>query len=305
MGSFVSDDGAWFGDRLKPAPLCTMKCLRLYLIGLLVLTVRTAYAIDPGTAEGSLTRAGEITALTHASAFRFDDRARLAQHTDSAPALRVLLTSGPVNEQLLREVDTRALARDTQRTRLPAVLLELPPNATGDSKASLLVLPAPPGIPLYTVYADAEVTLMRNATRVTGTVKFQAPRENLGVVAHFSAPLFSEELPLENLSGEPAQSSAPAIALLDFEERLKARDFGAARRLVTPEMLPQIIDLERRAADLEFATHFAARLPERALRRRQISQVAIYRDVAYVVVNGRASSLTTLRATEGQWRIDE
>ncbi len=265
-----------------------------------------ALAIDPGTAEGLLERDGDSFALSDASVFRFDDRVHLAQHTDSRPALRIFLASGNVNEALLREVDTRALARDVQRTRVPGVLLELPPDATGaELSATLRVFPAPPGIPLYTVYADAKVTLQQSSNRVTGTVQFQARNEDLSVSARFSAPLFHEEPPLEDLRGENARESAPATALLDFEERLRARDFSGARTVVTPEMLPQIIDLEQRANEPEFAALFSARLPERAIRRGQISQAAIYREVAYVVVNERSSSLTTLRKLKGQWRIDE
>jgi len=266
---------------------------------------RNAPAIDPGTAQGTLTLDDESTPLTHAQTFRFRDLAGLGEHAGRSAELRVLLSAREVPGELLTEVDLKRLERFTQREGIPSVLVTVAPDADGVVSGSVMAMPAAPGIPLYTIHTAPDLEIATRDHRVSGKIVFEGARADFKVSATFSTPDLFETPPDENLVADGARSSAPAQAYLDFEQLLKRGEFTAARVLVTASMLPQIIDLEQRAGDPEFVRQFTARLPETDARREQIVQSVRHTDRAYLVIRQRHTSLTTLQRIDGRWKVDD
>lgn len=264
-----------------------------------------AGAIDPGTVSGTYVREGRAVRLTHAQSFRFRDLAGLGAHADRGAELRILLAAGDVPATLLSEVEIKSLEYHLQREALDAVLISVPVDAAGKVKGTLTALPSAPGIPLFVVHPIAGADIATRDHRVTGRLRFDDAHAGLTLDVTFSTPDFHETPPQEHLHGEAARASAPAAAYLAFEELLHAGDFVAARRHVTPGLLPQILDLEARAAAPEFLAQFTTRLPATAARRRQIEAAVLYEDRAYLVLRQRRTSLMTLRRQDGAWRVDD
>jgi hypothetical protein len=269
-----------------------------------LLGISPVLAIDLATASGALAAPDTVIKLASASAFRFDDLADLGQHADRKPELRILLTEQAVDDQVLQELDLQRLERQARTGELKGVLITLGPDGATESGTAMALLPQT-GIPFYTVYKAPALQVSIRDNRVVGNLEFSAPDKAFAFNANFSAPLFHETAPSAILIAEKAQASAPALAYLEMEQRLKAGDFLATRRLVTPSMLPQILDLETRAEDPEFVAQFTQRLPPTTLRRAQIQKVVLYPARAYLVIAEARESIVTLRESEGRWLIDD
>ncbi|MSR13184.1 MAG: hypothetical protein EXR86_01160 [Gammaproteobacteria bacterium] len=260
-------------------------------------------AIDPGTASGQLVVDAVAISLSHANTFRFDDLAELGQYVDFEPELRILLTEQAIDSQLLQELETKQVQRQAQAGTLKGVLIALPRDAKREGTVTAL-LPQQ-GIPFYTIYSLPGFKVTISGNRVSGKIEFHAPDNALTVTAKFSAPLFHEIAPAAILKEETARTSAPALAYLEMERRLKAEDFLSARASVTSEMLPQIVDLEARAKDPAFVSQFTERLPATGIRRAQIRQAVLYRSLAYLVIVERRESIVTLRQLRDHWLVDD
>jgi len=280
--------------------------LRLALVAIWVAAWSApAWTLDPGTVRGTCVREGRAIALVHAQSFRFRDLAALGEHADRRAELRILLAAREVPAALLSEVELKALERYLQRESIDALLVSVPVDAEGTVDGTLVALPGPPGTPLFVVHPIADVRITTRDHRVQGRLRFDDARAGLTVDADFSTPDFHETPPRERLGGDAARASAPAAAYLEFERLLRAGDFIAARRHVTPALLPQILDLEARSRVPAFLAQFTGRLPATEARRRQIEGAVIYDDRAYLVVRQRRTSLTTLRWHDGGWRVDD
>lgn len=267
-----------------------------------------AHAIDAGRADGTLTVAGQSQPLTTAQVYRFHDHAGLGRHADRGAELRILITDTEVPADLLQEVELKGLVRHVQNAGVAAVLLTAPVDAgTGRFDAQVMRLPTAAGIPLLHVVALPGLELASGNHRLRGTARLAGDVAGFSLDARFDAPEFAETAPIADHHGEAAGACAPALALLDMEARLKTGDFAGARLRVTPAMLPQLVDLEARAADPAFFAQFTTRLPERALRQKQIVQCTLYPGRAYLVLRQATTSLLMLRqASPGApWRVDD
>jgi hypothetical protein len=184
-----------------------------------------------------------------------------------------------VSAALLEEVELKGLIRHARRTGVAAVLITAADDAeTGKVGAEVLRLPTEPGAPLFSVVA---------------------------LDARFDTPEFVDQAPPADYRGDAAAACAPALALVDLEARLKAGNFASAHLRVTPALLPQIVDLEARAADPAFFAQFAARLPERRARLRQVVQCTLYPSRACLVLRQTSTSLVMLQreAADAPWRV--
>ena len=180
-----------------------MKALLLAL-SLFLLPSHAAFAIDPGTAQGSLQVDGVAIPLRHAFAHLHDNAEKLLPRPKE---LRILLADRDVPQEALAGIAFLPLVRMAREGRVRGLLLRLDADQPKRGVLTVLHQSVNPEQP-FKVW---KIAVAHN--RVTGEIQF-------GDGFRFSAPLFSELRVTADLRGKAALES-PQARVLRSTERLE------------------------------------------------------------------------------------
>lgn len=176
----------------------------LLALSLFLLPSHTAFAIDPGTAQGSLQVDGVTIPLRYAFAHLHDNAEKLLHRSKE---LRILLADREVPQEALAGIAFLPLMRMAQEGRVRGVLLQLDADQLERGVLTVLHPSINPAQPVVV----QKIALAHN--RVIGEIQY-------GERLRFSAPLFSEHPITADLKGQAAIES-PQARVLRSTDRLE------------------------------------------------------------------------------------
>ncbi|PKN33785.1 MAG: hypothetical protein CVU61_11760 [Deltaproteobacteria bacterium HGW-Deltaproteobacteria-19] len=285
-----------------------MKGLWMFL-ALFAFCVPSAYAIDEGTAQGTLVINDEKIALTHSYAHFHDNAEGLL---DRPKELRIVLSDREIPHHSLRGIVFLPVENMAREGRVRGLIMKLDPNNRNKVVVTLLTQPSKPGLSLMTLTLSVTgqplfKKLLLSNVRVAGEVEHADTRDGggqdlpkLAYAAKFSAPLFNELPVTSNLKGKAAQNSPQVKAYREKINALKKGDFEAVKRLSSESanrrdaaMLARLDDQTKKA----FAAEAAADM-EQSLKK--IKRVVVRGESAVVIFS--ESHWATFVREGGQWK---
>ncbi|MGV8079741.1 MAG: hypothetical protein AB2L22_06755 [Syntrophales bacterium] len=285
-----------------------MKAIWMFL-AVAVFCVPSAWAIDEGTAQGTLVVDDEKIELTHSYVHVHDNAEGLL---DRPKELRIVLSDRKLPHESLRGIVFLPVETMAREDRVRGLIMKLDPADRSKVVVTLLRQPSRPGVSLMTLTLGATgrplfKRLDMSTLRVSGEVEHADARDGggqdlprLSYAAKFSAPLFRELPVTANLKGKAAQSSSQAKTYREKISALKKGDFAAVKRLSSESanrrdaaMLSQMDEQARKA----FAAEAAADM-EPSLKR--IRQVVVRGESAVMIFSDRRWA--TFVREGGQWK---
>jgi len=288
-----------------------MKVLWISL-ALFVLCVQSAYAIDEGTAQGTLAINNDTIALTHSYAHLHDNAEGLL---DRPKELRIVLSDREIPYESLRGIVFLPVEDMARENRVRGLLFTLDPQDQNKVIVTLLTQPARQGQSLMTLTLSASgqelfKKLILSNVRVTGEMEHADTREGgdqdlpkLVYSVKFSAPLFKELPVTVNYTGKAAQNSPQVKAYREKINALKKRDFEEVKRLSSERAnrrdAAMLVHMDDQAKDA-IAAEAAADL-EKSLKR--IQRVVVRGDSAVIIFSEKQWS--TFVREGGQWKSND
>ena len=284
-----------------PGVVCARRAVTLTLALVAALGLPScAFAIDPGTAIGTLRVDDTTVALAASAALDYADRAELAVLAGDHPALRIALAAVAFPSQALDGPGHQRLRAELAPVAAPIVLLRVARTAHGRVHGGQCLLLGAGPMPLATLDLVG-LTLARGDRRVLGAVDFTSGDGRVHLLARFSAPLFNDQAPATELHGEAARASPQADVLLAFEQALRQGAFAHARKLATPARQRLLEGLEDRNEG-EISALVARYLPP-AARRQGLRRLVVTPPMAWLVGDDARAPLVALREIDGRWRV--
>ena len=288
-----------------------MKVLLGFLV-LFILCVQSAYAIDQGTAQGTLTINTEAIALTHSYAHLHDNAEGLLSRSKE---LRVVLSDREIPYESLRGLVFLPVEDMARENRVRGLLMTMDPKDQGRVVVTLLMQPVRTGqsLMMLTLSATGQELfkkLILSNVRVTGEMEHADTRSSgdedlpkLTFAVKFSAPLF-KELPVSAIyTGKKAQNSPQVKVYREKINALKKGDFEAVKRLSSERanrrdaaMLAHIDDQTKKASAAEAAADF-----EKSLKH--IKRVVVREDSAVVIFSEK--EWATFVREGGEWKTGD
>lgn len=258
--------------------------------GLALASVRPAWAIDPGVAQGRYNDDGVDFKVSHAIALAMDN----AEGFSEGEGLRVLLSDREVPVSAICGLAFPPVWNMAREGQLEGLLLKFDPKDRTSLVATVLTRPEPGYSMANTSISNSEGLWTRldvSATRVAGELKAEASDR---MVFEFSAPVFTNAVEAD-LKGPAALASEPVKVLLARAEAIGRGDFKAAAALSADTRAFENIPPEA----LKEAPRMSA-LMVRELRRAK--RVVIRRETAAVMLGeGEWSSVVKVG---GVWKAD-
>ncbi|MBA4390240.1 MAG: hypothetical protein C0399_04805 [Syntrophus sp. (in: bacteria)] len=216
-----------------------MKVLFFFFASLFI-CLQPAYAIDEGTAEGTITVNNETIAISYVYAHLHDNAEGLL---DRPKELRIVLSDRKVPQESLRGIVFLPVEDLARENRMRGLMMQLNPNDPG--KIVVTLLQAPPtsrhSLMTLTLSATGEKLFKKlnvSKTRVDGEVEHFDTRSEggtdlpkLSYSAIFSAPLFNELPVTADLKGMAAQKSPQVKIYREKIIAMKKGDFETVKRL--------------------------------------------------------------------------
>lgn len=285
---------------------------RLLFMALSCAAVLPAFAIDPGTVQGSLRVNDKTIELRQAYAHLHDNAEGLL---DRPKELRILLTDREVPQESLIGIAFLPVENRGRDGQVQGLLLKLNPDMPDNINATLLLAPAQPGMSLVTQ------TLSATGRKLFKDWKF-APTRVLGVIEHrddraqgspafppmaysiqFSAPVFNEPAVTADLKGKDAQASPQVRVLIERARAFSSGDFAAVKKLSTEHASSQIdLTLKSLGADAAKQARQAGAGMEKQLR--MVQRVVLRGDRA-VAIFPKNEGWATLARKDGEWKADD
>lgn len=286
---------------------------RLFLfVALSCAAVLPAFAIDPGTVQGSLRANDKTIPLRQAYAHLHDNAEGLL---DRPKELRILFTDREVPQESLIGIAFLSVENMARDGRVQGLLLRLDPDKPDNINATLLVAPAEPGMSLVTqslsatgqkLFKDFKFT----PTRVLGAIEHRDDRarspSEIPVMAYsiqFSAPVFNEPAVTADLKSKDAQASPQVRALIERARALARGDFAAAKKLST-ERGGSHIDRMVKMLGAEATKQAREAGAEMEKQLRQVRRVVVRGERA-VAILAKGAGWSTLARQGGEWKSDD
>ena len=298
----------------EPALYGSEKLMKVFWIflALYAFCAQSVYAIDEGTAQGTLAINNETITLTHSYAHLHDNAEGLLE---SPKELRIVLSDREIPYESLRGIVFLPVEDMARENRVRGLLMTLDPQDQSKVVVTLLTQPAKSGQSLMTLTLSATgeklfKKLVLSNVRVTGEVERADTRESgdqdlpkLSYAVKFSAPLFKELPVTANFTGKAAQNSHQAKVYREKITALKKGDFEAVKRLSSERanrrdaaMLAHMDDVTKEA----FAAEAAADM-EKSLK--SIKRIVVRGDSAIIIFSEK--QWTTFVREGGQWKTDD
>lgn len=287
-----------------------MRRLFSVLVMALLGLARPAVALDPGTADGSVTLGGKSIDLTTAYATHYFNDQGLAD----GPELRILLADRKIDVDLLAGPLVDPVERAARSGQIRGVLLRVDPEKLGAAPVrGTLLMPvesAQDSLMHFTITDDSggfgELKLSKN--RVAGRASFRSTGGDVpafSYAAKFSAPLFEDE-PTARLFGERAQESPAAKAVLAFERALWDGDMATASALTTTQRFAGLDADYRRVGPAVFVEQVRTQLPDPVARKQQVREVVLHGRRGWVVLVSDEGTriVASVVHTDGVWKVD-
>jgi hypothetical protein len=288
-----------------------MKVPWIFLV-LFAFCVQSAYAIDEGTAQGTLTINNDAVALTHSYAHLHDNAEGLLSRPQE---LRIVLSDRKIPYESLRGIVFLHVEDMARENRIRGLLLILNPRDQRKVVVTLLTQPVRPGQSLMTLTLSATgqelfKKLIMSNVRVTGEVEHADTRDSgdqdlpkLTFSVKFSAPLFKELPVTANYMGKRAHNSSQVKAYREKMEALKKGDFEAVKRLSSERanrrdaaMLAHMDDQTKKSSAAEAAEDIAKSL-------KRIKRVVVRGDTAVIIFSEK--EWATFVREGGQWKTND
>ena len=216
-----------------------MKTL-LFFFTFLLICLQSAYAIDEGTAKGTITVNNETIVISHVYVHLHDNAEGLL---DYPKELRIVFSDRQVPQESLRGIIFLPVEDLAREDRMSGLMIRLNPNDPG--KVVITLLHAPPTsrhslMTLTLSSTDKKLfkKLIVSKTRVDGDIEHFDTRESggtdlpkLSYKAIFSAPLFNELPITADLKGAAAQKSPQIKVYREKIIAMKKGDFETVKRL--------------------------------------------------------------------------
>lgn len=288
-----------------------MKVLGTFLT-LLALSVLPVYAIDEGSARGTLAINDETITLTHSYAHFHDNAEGLL---DRPAELRIAIADREIPHESLRGIIFLPVENLARENRVNGLLIKLDPGDQDRVGVTLLKKPSRPGLSLMTLTLSATgrklfKKLLLSNVRVTGEMAYADTHEagdqdlpKLICDVKFSAPLFTELPVTADLRGNAAQNSPQVKAYIEKIKALKKGDFEEVKRLSSEwanrrdaAVLAQMDEQTKKA----FAKEAAADM-EQSLK--VIKRVVVRGDSAVIIFSEK--HWATFIREGGQWKTGD
>jgi len=282
----------------------------MLLLSFLLAPIHAAFAIDAGTAKGTLTVTGTDIPLKYSYAHLHDNAENLL---DRPRELRIVLADREIPQEALAGLAFPPVMQMAREGKVRGLLLRFDPANRKQIVVTLLQAPADPQMSLMTQTIggsrDAMKKLDVGSNRVIGEIAYRDSRSGgssgmptLDYVIQFSAPLFNELPVTADLGGRAAQDS-PQVRVLREKARALARGDFAALRKISTRRANQATDtfLAQAGAQAKVYAKEAANEIEQSLKK---IQRVVVRGERAVVIYGKKEWSTFARES-GEWRSDE
>jgi hypothetical protein len=216
-----------------------MKALFLFFASWFI-CLHSVYAIDEGTAKGTLAVNDETIILSHAYAHLHDNAEGLL---DRPKELRIVLSDREIPHESLRGIVFLPVEDMARENRVRGLIMRLDPSDPDKVVVTLLRAPPTPGHSLMTLTLSVTgqnlfKKLIMSKVRVDGDVEHFEKRgggemglPKLSYSAVFSAPLFKELPVTADIRGKAAQNSPQVNVYREKINALKKGDFETVKRL--------------------------------------------------------------------------
>lgn len=284
--------------------------LMLLLCCILLMPAFPAFAIDPGTAKGTVMVNGKQIVLKHAYAQLHDNAEGLL---DFPKELRIVLADRDIPQESLRGIAFLPVTQLAREGKVRGILIRLNPADRKRMHVTLLQQPETAGMSLMTLTLnDTSKDLIKNfnlgGNRVSGAVEHadngaSDPGEiqRLSYEATYSAPLFHELPVTADLKGVAAQKSPQVAVLKKKAAALGASGFSAAREFMSVRA-QRHADAFLAQAGPEEAKISKEMVAEMEASIAKVDRVVVRGDTA-VALSGKGTWFVFVKEA-GEWKSD-
>ena len=286
-------------------------CIGLFFFSAMLFS--ETWAIDPGTASGTLTVDSDTVKLGHSYAHLHDNA---EGWLDMSKEMRILLADREVPETSLAGLNAfMTLSEMVRQNKIRGVLLRFDPAKPNSIIATVLYPPKNPqqalGNETLSNSSKSPIDKLQiSDVRVTGAfahhtdgnADFDWP--TVDVKADFSAPLFKEPVVTASLTGKQALDSVQGKAVLAKAKALAKGDLKAAQQFSTQRSNIETEAFMAQAGDEapKMAKQMGAEM-EKELKKSKLKLI-VRGSTAALIVGDKGASLLNLVLEGGSWKMD-
>jgi hypothetical protein len=283
----------------------------MLLLSFLLAAIPAAFALDPGTAKGSLKVGGKDVPLKVSIAYVHDNAEGML---DRPRELRIALIDREIPQDALSGIGIPPVMQIAREGKVRGVLLRLDPGNLKEILVTLLDKPADPRMSLMTqTISDSSLDAFRKLTvannRAIGEIERRDSRSSASAdmptvdfAVQFNAPVFSEPPVTADLKGKAAQDS-PQVRLMREKARILAKGDFAALKKISTERANKSTDAFLAQAGAQAKPYAKQAAAEIEQSIKNVQRVVVRGDRA-VVIFGKGE-WTTFARESGEWRSDE
>ena len=279
------------------------------LLSFFLLPFHAAFALDAGTAKGSLKAGGKDIPLKHSIAYQLDNAEGLL---DRPRELRIVLTDREVPQQALAGIAFPPVMQLAREGKVQGIMLRLDPSDRKNILVTLLAAPSDPRMSLTNLTVsgsqDAFKKLDIANNRVIGEMAYKESRTgsadmpSLDFSIGFNSPLFNDPAVTADLKGEAARKSPQAQLLREKAAALAKGDFEGLKKLSTERQNKSTDEFLRQMGPKAklFAKEAAAEISKSL---KTLERVVVRGNRAVAIV-GKGEWMTFVQEG-GQWCSDD
>ena len=270
-----------------------------------------AFAIDPGTVDGSFQINDEMISLRHAYAQLHDNAEGLL---DTPKELRLLLCDREVMQNVLTGIAFLPVERMAREGLVQGLLLRFDPADLNSATVTILTRTTGPqqSLPTQTLSSTPGkiiegFKIMNN--RVGGRIDYRDKEQpsfeeipKLNYSLRFSAPLFHEPAITTEFKGKTAGESPQANVCREKARALAKGDWAAVKRLST-EYAGRQLDLLLMQAGKDADSLLKPLAAEMEQSLKQVERVVVRRDRAVMILQNK--QWLNFVQEGGVWKADD
>ena len=286
-------------------------CIGLFFFSMLLFS--ETWAIDPGTASGTLKVDADTVTLNHSYAHLHDNAERWL---DTPKEMRILLADREVSEQSLAGLNVfMTLSEMVRQNKIRGVLLRFDPAKPNAIIATVLYPPKNPQQALSNeTLSDSSKSpidkLKISALRVTGAMAHHTDGNadfdwpTVDCKFDFSAPLFNEPAVTASLTGKQALDSVQVKAVLAKAKALAKGDLKAAEQYSTQRSNreTEAFMAQAGAEAPKMAKQMGAEM-EKELKKGKL-RLVVRGSTAALIIGEKGATLLNLVLEGDSWKVD-
>lgn len=273
-----------------------------------------AFALDPGSAKGSLTVNGKAVQINNGYALLHDNAEKVL---DTPKELRILLTDRDVNGSTLQGLVFLEVEQMAKEGKVQGILLRLNPANPNKFIITYLYPPTRPGAFLITktistTGTDAFKKFKIGNNRITGELedrdtKLDADPDSLkfDISVKFDVPMFNEPAITADLKGKEAQNSPQAILLRKKADAMTKGDMNALQKLSSAKAnkMSEAFLSHAGPAEPEAIAFIKEGGAEMKKLAKKISRLVVRGDRAVMLFDGK--QWANFVKEDGEWKSDD